>query len=427
MKRIFFLLIISMAPFFLHAQFGNVLNKAKNKIQGRIDNKIDKAIDKELDIAEGKNEGKENDQQGKDAAPVETAKGGIAAYSRYDFIPGEKIIYTEDFSQDEIGELPVNWNASGKGEVVTLENFQGRWLRLFPGMRYFSDNKKDYVQDYTVEFDVVIDGTAPSGTRFFPSFNIGLLGFGDKNPDAKDLFRDYLTKNVVSINMQPNLDAISKMQLSSRNENRNTFESDKQVVASYSKSFFKVAHYAIQVQKQRIRFWVNDQKIFDLPKAVNTASPLNQLFFSVAEYWPYHDNNFGLYISNINVASGLPDTRHKLIEEGSFSTTGILFDVNSAVIKPGSYGVIKEIATVLKENASVNIKVIGHTSADGDDAANLKLSKERAAAVKELLSKEFGVDAGRISTDGKGETSPVADNKTKEGKEQNRRVEFVKA
>src|SRR5690606_9675446 len=121
MKKIFFLLSISMAPFFLHAQFGNVLNKAKNKIQGRIDNKIDKAIDKELDIAESKNGNKENEQPGKDAASVETAKGGIAAYSRYDFIPGEKIIYTEDFSQDEIGELPVNWNASGKGEVVTLE------------------------------------------------------------------------------------------------------------------------------------------------------------------------------------------------------------------------------------------------------------------------------------------------------------------
>ena len=427
MKKIYFFLWIVMAPCFLHAQLGNVLNKAKNKIQNRIDNKVDKAIDKELDIAEGKNKNEETSQSETGVAAAETAKGGITAYSRYDFIPGDKIIYSEDFSQDEIGELPVNWNASGKGEVVTLENFQGRWLRLYPGMKYFSDNKKEYGQDYTVEFDVIIDGTAPSGTRFFPSFNLGLLGFGDQNPASSDLFREYLSKNVVSINLQPNLDAISKMQLSTRYENRNTFESDKQVVASYSKSFFKVAHYAIQVQKQRIRFWVNDQKIFDLPKAVNTGSPLNQLFFSVAEYWPYHDNNFGLYISNIKVASGLPDTRHKLVEEGSFSTTGILFDVNSDVIKPESYGVIKEIATVLKENATLNIKVIGHTSADGDDAANLKLSKARAAAVKELLAKEFNVDAGRISVDGKGESSPVADNKTKEGKEQNRRVEFVKA
>jgi outer membrane protein OmpA-like peptidoglycan-associated protein len=88
--------------------------------------------------------------------------------------------------------------------------------------------------------------------------------------------------------------------------------------------------------------------------------------------------------------------------------------------------VIKEIATVLKENATVKIKVIGHTSSDGDDAANMELSKKRAAAVKELMIKEHGLDESRIVSEGKGETQPVGDNKTKEGKAQNRRVEFVR-
>ncbi len=126
------------------------------------------------------------------------------------------------------------------------------------------------------------------------------------------------------------------------------------------------------------------------------------------------------------MATGLPDTRHKLIDEGSFSTTGILFDINSATIKPESYGVIKEIALVLKENPSLKIKVIGHTSSDGDDKANMELSKKRAVAVKDLLVSEFAIDSANIETDGKGETLPVADNSTKEGKEQNRRVEFIK-
>jgi outer membrane protein OmpA-like peptidoglycan-associated protein len=74
----------------------------------------------------------------------------------------------------------------------------------------------------------------------------------------------------------------------------------------------------------------------------------------------------------------------------------------------------------------VKIKIIGHTSSDGDDAANMELSKQRASAVKEYLVKEFSIDAARIETEGKGETKPVGDNKTKEGKAQNRRVEFVK-
>ena len=74
----------------------------------------------------------------------------------------------------------------------------------------------------------------------------------------------------------------------------------------------------------------------------------------------------------------------------------------------------------------MKIKVIGHTSSDGDDKANLELSKKRSAAVKDLLVSEYSFDANDIETDGKGETQPVADNKTKEGKAQNRRVEFIK-
>jgi outer membrane protein OmpA-like peptidoglycan-associated protein len=87
--------------------------------------------------------------------------------------------------------------------------------------------------------------------------------------------------------------------------------------------------------------------------------------------------------------------------------------------------VVKEIASVLKEN-NIKVKVIGHTSSDGDDQANMELSKKRAAAVKDLLVNEFAIDESRLQTEGKGETQPVADNKTKEGKVLNRRVEFIK-
>ena len=81
---------------------------------------------------------------------------------------------------------------------------------------------------------------------------------------------------------------------------------------------------------------------------------------------------------------------------------------------------------MLKENSGIRVKVLGHTSSDGDDNANMELSRKRAAAVKDLLVSEFGIDASRIETEGKGETQPIADNKTREGKIANRRVEFVK-
>jgi outer membrane protein OmpA-like peptidoglycan-associated protein len=118
--------------------------------------------------------------------------------------------------------------------------------------------------------------------------------------------------------------------------------------------------------------------------------------------------------------------RSKLITEGRLVTNGILFDVNSDKIKPESFGVLQEIAKVLKDAADLKVKIIGHTDNDGDDAKNLDLSKRRAVAVKQTLVTQFGINESRMQTDGKGETAPVADNTTKEGKSKNRRVEFIK-
>jgi outer membrane protein OmpA-like peptidoglycan-associated protein len=107
-------------------------------------------------------------------------------------------------------------------------------------------------------------------------------------------------------------------------------------------------------------------------------------------------------------------------------THGILFDVNSSTIKPESYGSLKEMADLLKEYADVKVKIVGHTDADGKDADNLELSKQRAASVKVALAKDFGIDEGRMETDGKGESEPIDKNDTPAGKANNRRVEFIK-
>ncbi|GIV28162.1 MAG: hypothetical protein KatS3mg027_1976 [Bacteroidia bacterium] len=102
-----------------------------------------------------------------------------------------------------------------------------------------------------------------------------------------------------------------------------------------------------------------------------------------------------------------------LIETGKFSTTGIKFDSGSDKIKPESYGTLKEIAQVLKEFPGVKIKIVGHTDTDGTPEKNLDLSKRRALSVKNALIKEFGIDASRMETDGKGaKPEPVDSNST---------------
>jgi len=84
------------------------------------------------------------------------------------------------------------------------------------------------------------------------------------------------------------------------------------------------------------------------------------------------------------------------------------------------------MADVMKEYADLKVKIVGHTDADGSDAANLELSKKRAASVKESLAKVFGIDESRMETDGKGESEPIDKNDTPAGKANNRRVEFIK-
>jgi outer membrane protein OmpA-like peptidoglycan-associated protein len=131
-------------------------------------------------------------------------------------------------------------------------------------------------------------------------------------------------------------------------------------------------------------------------------------------------------ITNFRIAAGLPDTRNKLITEGKLVSYGIYFDVNKDVVKPESYGTLKEISVILNEVPDVKVKIIGHTDADGDDSKNKDLSKRRAASVKAELVKTFGVNADRLEIDGMGESKPIAPNDTPVNKALNRRVEFIK-
>jgi outer membrane protein OmpA-like peptidoglycan-associated protein len=176
-------------------------------------------------------------------------------------------------------------------------------------------------------------------------------------------------------------------------------------------------HISLWVQKGRVRLYQDENKLIDLPKAFAIPSvKMDRIRF---EYG-------AAMVSNVRVATGLPDMRNKLLTEGKIVSYGIYFDVNKDVVKAESYGSLKEIATILQENPELKILVLGHTDADGNDVSNMDLSKRRAAAVKTELVKTFGIDASRIQTDGKGESQPVAANDSPSNKALNRRVEFIR-
>lgn len=426
MKQKLIIILFALLPVVTQAQLGGFMNKVKNKVvqktNQRIDNKVDKTIDKTLDEMEGKTAKTETPSA---SSSNETVKQetGVVSFSKYDFVPGEKILYAEDFAQEAIAELPTGWNTNGSGEVVTIQNQQGKWLQIHKSFIYLTNNTKEFGENYTIEFDAIL--RLKNNGWIFPELHFGVLSSGTMATTDNSLLKEYSQHASVTAIIQPGSVYGSKLKLESEVEKKSYFKSNAKDYKELENYYGKPVHVAIQVQKERFRIWVNEVKAFDAPKAVPAEHKMNQLFFKLS-HTNYAETDYGIFISNIKVATGVPDTRHKLIEEGKFSTTGILFDVNSATIKPESFGVIKEIATVLKENPSVKIKIIGHTSSDGDDKANMELSKKRAAAIKEALIKEYSIDAAMIETDGKGETQPAGDNKTKEGKVQNRRVEFIK-
>lgn len=424
-KKLFVLLIVTI-PAISQAQLGGLLKKAKNKVEQRIDNRVDKEMNKTLDNVEGKQTPSNNGAttaSTTSAEPIKEERPAVKSYSRFDFVPGEKVLYAEDFAQDAVGELPLNWNSTGKGEVVTLSNQPGKWLKMFQNTTYLAGSNKPFDKNFTVEFDLLLPFKYYQHT--FPLVQFGLLSSGDLPSTDNSLLRDLNRFLQADVMLRTQYNYATSADVQTFVNDKDFFRSTAQPVEGGKELYEKPNHVALQVQKTRLRMWVNGQKVIDIPRAIDTSHVFNQLYFRIGSSG-YAEDAISFYVTNFKVATGLPDTRHKLIDEGKFSTTGILFDVNAATIKPESGGVLKELGGLLNEHKDVKIKIIGHTDSDGTDAANLELSKKRAEAVKAALARDYSIDESRMQTDGKGEGTPVGDNKTKEGKAQNRRVEFIK-
>ncbi|MBZ5855510.1 OmpA family protein [Flavihumibacter profundi] len=330
-----------------------------------------------------------------------------AVVSKFDFIPGEKIIFYDDFTSANIGDFPPSWNTSSSGEIVTIAKYPGRWLQLSKGGFFIPEATEKFTDNFTVEFDFVPMATGNSEYMFGIDF---LLVSGTlDNPNEGGAIPGKAGTKITA--------EYDQVYWTNYSENDGGYK-DKGGGAFQFKIGEKF-HIAFWAQKQRLRMYANQNKILDLPRGLIAGYTYNIFRIETTD-------EVNPIISNFRIAAGLPDTRNKLLTEGKLVTYGIQFDVNSDKIKPESYATLKDIAQILKDNASVKIKIVGHTDSDGDDVSNLDLSKRRAASVKTMLNSSFAIDNSRMETDGKGETQPIAPNDNAVNKAKNRRVEFIK-
>ena len=415
-KSIFYLLFffgVAVMPNLLYAQI-NLREKVKNQTNNRANNKADQGIDKSLDKVEEsignlfkkKNSGEQDSSAvNQTQEATQDSKQSLKAISQYDFVPGDKVLLYEDFSQDAVGDFPALWTTNKSGEINTLSIAPGNWLNLNATEgNWWLMQQIEFPKNFILEFDVVPKQGAAR-------YAVGVAIYGENAFEEMSDPWECQTGLVINI-------AKSLWESYGLKAGNPKIYGDSQLNLVEEE---KVNHVIIWVQNRRVRIYHKGAKVLDMPTNLYDGSKFTRLAFQL-----YRGASCASYVSNIKITTASPDTRNKLLEEGKLITYGIYFDVNKDVVKPESYGALNDIAKILNEVPDVKVKIVGHTDADGADAANLDLSKRRAASVKSELAKSFGVNADRLETDGLGESKPVAPNDTPVNKALNRRVEFIK-
>lgn len=422
---------------------GKVIRNTKDQTYNRGEDKASETVDKALDkVEEGignifkkkEKKSKKNKDKGKDIIGSSDTNSGssnsgggtssnsqsLKVYSKFDFVPGEKIIGFDDFSTTNLGDFPLGWNTNSSAEVVQLQGSGQKWLFMTKDGYFQPEFVSDMPDNFTLEFDVF--------TRYRSNnileYQLYLASSSNPKKDlSEEYLYDYIQLKWAGCEGSSKFYVVENNEVVNQNENLNI----KDFGCGNEGTEPAFVRISIWRQNARLRIYANENKVIDIPQAFNSKQKYN-VFKLGTKYMNFseNENKDEFMVSNLRYAVGAPDTRSKLINDGKLVTRGILFDVNSDVIQASSYGVLKEIASALSENPTVNISIIGHTDSDGDAASNLTLSEKRAIAVKNILVSEFKIDSNRMQTAGKGETEPTDSNNTSLGKANNRRVEFIK-
>lgn len=407
----------------INAQFLDRLAKraeeaAKRTVERKIEEKAERTTDKTVDkVLNPEKKSKEETKEESTGNSSKKSKKNKTAKTAKDFVSGNKVIATEDFTQDAIGDFPVNWSTNSSGEVVTFSDSDAKWLKLNDNGNYTPNHIKKLPENCTFEFDLY---STEDFSFYSTALKIGFVESKKKN-DYTNWKEFQSGKEGIIISLHPQLAGTEKVGGTGFwTISNNAIVSENNVELNSYNNNQTTAKVQFWRQKNRLRMYVNGEKIWDLPNAFQEANYNSIVFFIHG----YNDKKDKYYISNLRLAEAGSDTRHKLIETGTFTTNEILFDTNKATIKSASVSVLSDLGNALKENPKVKVAITGHTDSDGKDTDNQKLSEQRAESVKNYLVTNFNIDKSRMTTSGKGENNPITDNKNEDSKKQNRRVEF---
>jgi len=330
-----------------------------------------------------------------------TSKQASKVWENYDFVPGNRLIFFTDFSEDKVGNFARGLKyRSGEAEVVERDG--AKVLRAMSRAEFLIPVGKALPQRFTLEIDVI--APQPRDGEHDVHQMLQFEGGADANNGTESAQVTYMTS----------LAWIQGGGQSSPASNSNVPEAMLPLLRG------NVAHVRVLMDGPYFKMYVNERRLYNIPELAVRRDSVIRVAVNASEQET-------VYLTGIRVAESETDVLYDaLTAKGRWATQGILFATGKAEVQPESRPVLKEIAGTLKDHADLKILIEGHTDNVGTPASNLALSDARAAAVKAALVADFGIDAGRITTKGLGDTKPSVPNTTAAGRAQNRRVEVVK-
>ena len=395
----------------LLGQVKDPVKKTEKEGENRVNKTIDKGINKGFDKLEkgigglfkknkkqkesSKPETKQSEQvagQPKNATVIAQAEQektqASLNWAKYDFVPGDKIIFEDNLQGEENGEFPSRWDLyDGNTENAVFGNenvimFRGGHPAIVP---YLKNSNIDYLPEvFTVEFDLYLP------------YNDFAIYFYDRKNQSAPSGSNYMGINSNVMYLNP---------ASSKIPGGKTIKE-------------KWAHIAIAYTNGKLKAYIDETRLINIPRL-----DFNPTGITLRAY--HANDNKPFFIKNFRITEGGVKYYDRFLQDGKIVSNGIRFDVGKATLRPESMGVLNEIYMMLNDHPEVSVSIEGHTDSDGDFDMNQQLSQDRAVTVmKQLVS--MGLPANKLSSKGFGESKPVASNDTPEGKASNRRVEFVK-